>query len=77
MLCKILVLLYINRNLNNNEENPVKQNRLLLSQSNPKFFDVLNNDKHLDTIQFNAGKDYLQAPKQNDKNFQTNMNHTL
>ena len=50
----------------------------MLSQSNPKFFDVLNNEnKHLDTMQFNAGKDYLQAPKNNDKNFQTNMNHTL
>ncbi len=51
------------------------------NQNNPKFMETLNNNeqnvnKILDTVNFNEGKDYLQAPKGN-KNFQTNMNHTL
>ena len=42
---------------------------MIHSQTNPKFFESLNNNdgnvqKHLDTIQFNAGKDQI---NRNDK----------
>lgn len=52
------------------------------NQNNPKFMETLNNNeqnvnKILDTVNFNEGKDYLHAPKGGNKNFQTNMNHTL
>lgn len=65
----------------NNNEEVVKPNKTI-NQNNPKFIETLNNEQnlnkqYLDTIQFNQGKDYLQVPKGNDKNYQTNMNNTM
>ena len=55
--------------INNNHE---------LNQNQKEHGQEKNVDRqYLDTLQFNAGKDNIRNSKPGDKNFQTNMNHTL
>ena len=63
----------------NNEE--MNKPKMLVNQANYKFFDKLKHNENvnklgnqvLDTVQFNKSKDRLEQ----DKNYQTNINHTL
>ncbi len=59
----IINIIYQNRN---NEDNPQNNIQNRISQTNPKFFETLNNNdynKHLETIQFNAQKDQIQKER--------------